>query len=228
MGIQDRDWYRQEQHERRTDGRRFQAERAPRNWLWITIFWLGLMAALYLLAKQFQHLTPANLKSGIAKLELTPKAKPVEPATRQLNPARPVANAERQATQHPVATAKIQAATTLYLCKSYGGGLFWSTGYCSSQQAFLERTATVPGGLTFEQQIQMADAQRLEAAALANPQPSPSAANAMRCTVLKRERDTIEGRYTNWQWQTVDVINADQTRMKGLRAEQARFGCPTQ
>jgi hypothetical protein len=82
--------------------------------------------------------------------------------------------------------------------------------------------------LPFEQQVQIAEAQRLEAMALYSPQPAATVQKSDRCIALKKERDVIESRYSNWQWQPLEVINPDQTRMKGLRAEQARLGCPTQ
>jgi hypothetical protein len=82
--------------------------------------------------------------------------------------------------------------------------------------------------MSFEQQVQIAEGQRVEAMALYNQQPSPAIQKSDSCAALKRERDNIEGRYTNWQWQPLEVINPDQTRMRGLRAEQSRLGCPTQ
>ena len=49
-----------------------------------------------------------------------------------------------------------------------------------------------------------------------------------RCGQLVAERNKIESRYTNWQWQPPEVINPDQQRMRGLRAELAANRCPTQ
>lgn len=231
MGIHDRDWYQEEQRERRIEGRRLSARPASRSWLWIVIFWSALLVALYLVANRFEYLIPTKLKPDIPSLEWLRRELTSDPATRQVAPARAATKSEQSVAPSEVprrSTAQPQGVTTLYLCKSYGGSLFWSSGYCSSQKAFLERTATVPSGLSFDQQVRMADTEWKVAAASANTEPSPAVKTAIQCANLKRERDTIEGRYTNWQWQTVDVINADQTRMKGLRAEQARLGCPTQ
>lgn len=231
MGIHDRDWYREEQRERRMEGRRFSARPAPRNWLWIAVFWIALLVALFFIAKRFEYLIPTKWKPNIPSLELLRKELISDTPVRQIAPSRPAAMSKQSVRPPEVArrsTTQPQGVTTLYLCKSYGGSLFWSSGYCSSQKAFLERTATVPSGLSFDQQVRMADTEWKVAAASANTEPSPAVKTAIQCANLKRERDTIEGRYTNWQWQTVDVINADQTRMNGLRAEQARLGCPTQ
>ena len=49
--------------------------------------------------------------------------------------------------------------STVYLCKSHGGGLFWSSAQCSQHNAFLERTETVPSGLPWDQKVAQAEAQ---------------------------------------------------------------------
>ena len=128
----------------------------------------------------------------------------------------------------PVSASQNQGAVTIYHCKAYSGGTFWSSAYCGTQQALLDRTASVPSGMSFEQQVRIAEAQRAEAATLYNRQPSQSVQVADRCASLKREREAIESRYSNWQWQPLEVINPDQNRMRGLRAEQNHLGCSTQ
>lgn len=56
-------------------------------------------------------------------------------------------------------------ADTIYHCKAYGGGTFWTNGTCASKSATIDRIANVPGGLTFDQQVSIAEGQRAEAAA---------------------------------------------------------------
>jgi len=65
------------------------------------------------------------------------------------------------------------AADTLYHCKAYSGGAFWSREPCAAHQALLDRTASVPSGLTLAQQIQLAEqGLRDNRAALAPPPAS--------------------------------------------------------
>ena len=56
-------------------------------------------------------------------------------------------------------------ADTIYHCKAYGGGTFWTNGTCASRSATIDRIANVPSGMTFEQQVRIAEGQRAEAAA---------------------------------------------------------------
>lgn len=57
-------------------------------------------------------------------------------------------------------------AGTIYLCRAYGGGTFWSQATCSQHSALIERTASVPGDIPFDQQVNIAEQQRSAAAAL--------------------------------------------------------------
>lgn len=63
-------------------------------------------------------------------------------------------------------------AATLYLCKAYSGGTFWSTAACSTQQATIERMVTVPDDMPFEQQVQLGNQVAAEGARLAAPPPA--------------------------------------------------------
>ena len=56
-------------------------------------------------------------------------------------------------------------ADTIYLCKAYGGGMFWTSGTCSAQSATIDRIANVPSGMPFDQQVSIAQGQRADAAA---------------------------------------------------------------
>lgn len=58
-------------------------------------------------------------------------------------------------------------ARTIYLCKAYSGGSFWASNHCNQHSALIERTASVPDSLPFDQQVALASQQR-DAAAQAN------------------------------------------------------------
>lgn len=230
MGLQDRDWYREERRNRAGHGRHFRKKSAPKNWLWMVLFWVSV---LFLLFQFVKHLDRLTFSVPFSVMPKTPPATPLAATppsvqARPPAPSRPIEEAPPLQHQAPQAPPVPQGVATIYRCKAYAGGIFWSTAYCGTQQALIDRTATVPAGMPFEQQVEIAEAQRQEAMALYNQQPSPTVQKQGRCLALKRERETIESRYSNWQWQPLEVINPDQTRMKGLRAEQARLGCPTQ
>lgn len=58
------------------------------------------------------------------------------------------------------------ASSTIYLCKSYAGSTFWTNGTCSSQKATIDRIASVPGALPFDEQVAMASREAAAAAEL--------------------------------------------------------------
>jgi len=51
-------------------------------------------------------------------------------------------------------------AGEVFLCKSYGGGTFWSGVHCSAYNALIERIVSVPDGMPFDQQVQLAEQDR--------------------------------------------------------------------
>lgn len=51
-------------------------------------------------------------------------------------------------------------AGTLYLCKAYNGGTFWSQAHCSQHSALIERMVSVPDSLPFDQQVNLGEQQR--------------------------------------------------------------------
>ncbi len=231
MGIEDRDWYQNEQL------RRLKKSSKPKSWLVIILFWTAVFFLLFQFLKRHEGIS-IKLPFSFSARSATPATEPTMAQTSDAEqnsqivlPHVPVQHAERivtQVDQEPAVVSSPQGSVTIYRCKAYSGGIFWSSAHCGSQQALIDRMATVPNGLPFEQQVQIAEGQRVAAMALYDQQPSAEVQRSDRCVALKRERETIESRYTNWQWQPLEVINPDQTRMKGLRAEQARLGCPTQ
>lgn len=72
-------------------------------------------------------------------------------------------------------------AASIYLCKSYSGGTFWSSEHCGTQKATIERIVSVPDQMPFEQQVQLGNQAVAEAARL-NAPPPPQSGN----TVVQR------------------------------------------
>lgn len=48
------------------------------------------------------------------------------------------------------------STATLYLCQAYGGGQFWTRERCRERDALVERMESVPAGMPFEQQVELA------------------------------------------------------------------------
>lgn len=118
-------------------------------------------------------------------------------------------------------------AGTIYLCKAYNGSTFWASTTCSNYNALIDRIEPVADGMPWDQQVQQAEQARNARARLAQVDAGESR-RSMRCAQLVAERNKIEGRYTNWQWQPPEVINPDQQRMRGLRAELSANRCAVQ
>lgn len=113
----------------------------------------------------------------------SPAAEPVVP-TNQLD-----ANTQRRVTP-PVTPSPglmapraapsdvtLDARTTIYLCRGYTGGTFWSDRTCGTQRATIDRMMTVPASIPFDQQVAIARGDAREAARLyESPQPVSAAA----------------------------------------------------
>jgi hypothetical protein len=75
---------------------------------------------------------------------------------------------------------------TIYLCRNYAGGQFWSDTTCQQQRATIDRMTSVPSDLPFAQQVAIAQAQANEAARLyVTPQPGAAAVIGKRAIVAK-------------------------------------------
>lgn len=93
-------------------------------------------------------------KPALRTGELVESANQVAPLVRSMRP--PAAPVEQS----------VPSRITIYLCKAYSGGSFWSTATCSSQKASIDRMTSVPASLDFQQQIAIARGEAAEAALL--------------------------------------------------------------
>lgn len=114
---------------------------------------------------------------------------------------------------------------TIYRCKAYAGGMFWSSQHCSQHRALIDRIASVPVGIAFEQQVRIAEGQahaieqsvRLEQA---------EGARAAACASLQHERDTIWKRSGSGAgYVNLDQLGADQTRWRHIDRLMAEHRC---
>lgn len=91
-------------------------------------------------------------------------------------------------------------ADTIYLCKAYSGGTFWSSAPCGQQKATLDRMVSVPDNMSWEQKVQMGQAALAEARALTAPAPRsavvqqqlPQASRQAECDSLKSSIANID------------------------------------
>lgn len=91
----------------------------------------------------------------------------------RLQPTVPVASSPEPVARSPISPS---ARATIYFCKAYSGGTFWSDTTCSAQRATIDRMTTVPASLPFEQRVAIARGEAQEAAALyESPQPTRAA-----------------------------------------------------
>ena len=63
-------------------------------------------------------------------------------------------------------------AESLYLCRAYSGGNFWSQAHCNQHNALIERIVSVPDSLPFDQQVALGEQQRSSMAANTSKQSS--------------------------------------------------------
>lgn len=56
-----------------------------------------------------------------------------------------------------VLCAPVWAADTLYHCKAYNGGVFWSKQHCQEREALVDRIVSVPSGLKWAEQVRLAE-----------------------------------------------------------------------
>ncbi len=64
-------------------------------------------------------------------------------------------------------------ADTIYLCKAYSGGMFWSSAPCSQRQATMDRAVTVPNGMAWDQQVALGEAALNQARGIVAAQQQP-------------------------------------------------------
>lgn len=134
-------------------------------------------------------------------------------------------------TSPPVASVGSSANREIYLCKDMSGQMYWQATKCAFDNRFLERTASVPGNVSWETQVQIASAQYQRARELvaSNSAPSYSApssnapSNKLECQALEERVNWLDalGR-AGGSGYTMDWIR-EQRRL--ARDQQFRIHC---
>jgi hypothetical protein len=106
--------------------------------------------------------------------------------------------------------------------------MFWSSAHCNSQSALIERTATVPSNIPWDQKVAIAQAQRSAAEAAARPPPvvqyqNPGPTRAGQCEALNAQVANFDAMARQPQsGQMQDWISQQR---KAARDEQFRLRC---
>jgi hypothetical protein len=79
---------------------------------------------------------------------------------------------------------------TIYFCKGYTGGTFWSDTTCAKQQATIDRMMTVPDNMPFDQQVQLGEQARDAARRLVEPSQGTQGTTT---TTIIRNGTTVSG-----------------------------------
>lgn len=134
--------------------------------------------------------------------------------------SQPVLPPQPQAEANP-----LKSPGTIYLCKAYAGGTFWSDTHCSAHKALIDRIASVPVGLPFKQQVDIASGQAR--AIQAEVQATEREAGRLtQCAALQSERDAIWVRSRERGGSmSIDELGRDQSRWKYIDRQLNAYGC---
>ena len=220
MGLADRDYMRER---RRRDlnelmadtDRPFMPSRGGASLFVILAFWMFVAGALYGGYKWFQSKPSDRPVRGESMRSL--ESPPARDAARQAPPAKATAAGDDRSLASPTPnhvvrrepplappeamTTNPQVSTTgstIYLCKAYSGGTFWSQVHCGQQQALIDSIASVPAGIPFDQQVVLAQQHRRELAQTVYAAPAPmhgsqaAVSNKGECQALDRRVDELD------------------------------------
>jgi hypothetical protein len=115
-------------------------------------------------------------------------------------------------------------AATIYKCRAYSGGSFWSAKPCDGRQAAGESVHSVPDGLSFGEQVKLIEGGRTQAAS-AQKNDEREQERRRKCAAIDDELSRIAIRYRAGQHVPVEQVNADQKREKDLKKLRSENKC---
>lgn len=204
MGLQDRDYMRDRNRSASENEPPFRPPAERQSLLLMILWWLAIA---YILFKMFgwwqeKNAIRAPVAPGSQQLPYVPPtvvvARPRTETSALERPSLP----PRQTHAAPTAESRItetprpQTGGTIYHCKNYSGGTFWAQAHCAQHNALIDRIASVPAGLPFEQQVDIAEQQRQAAArniAIQNvPVPAAVPSNKAECQGLDKQVEHLD------------------------------------
>lgn len=140
----------------------------------------------------------------------------------------------------PCLLPAVSQAASLYLCKAYSGGNFWSAEHCQGRQALVDRIVNVPDGLPFKEQVRLGEQARAEGERLRQPQAGggtstpvsrhkparrsdPAANRQAECAALDAKVNKLDAQARQAQTAKAQDRMAEQKRR--LREQQAGLHC---
>lgn len=142
----------------------------------------------------------------------------------------PIGQSNPQSQQRPRAEAgdRWQEPGTIYRCKAYGGEMFWSARHCSQHRALIDRIASVPVGLPFNEQVRIAEGQARNVENSIRQEQAAAARDAL-CSSLAQERAAIWRRSGSGAgYVPLDQLGADQTRWRQIERLLTEHRCVRQ
>jgi hypothetical protein len=204
VGLDDRDYMR-ERNRRSFDalvndgGRPFSPPPEKQSFLTMVLFWVAVAFILYKLYGWWEPRKVARAQPMAAATQprdATQQPVLVNPGPEIDTPPARTPQAPRQAylpspvIEPPAEVTRPQTGGTIYYCKNYSGGTFWAQAHCSQHNALIDRIASVPAGMPFDQQVAIAEQQRHAAARAIQVQSTPVAeaaavpSNRSECALL--------------------------------------------
>jgi hypothetical protein len=114
---------------------------------------------------------------------------------------------------------------TIYRCRSYSGGLFWAEAHCSQHKALIDRIASVPVGMPFQQQVNVAESGLQSAETQQRSEQNEYQRQAV-CSSLRAERDQIWKRSGSGSgYVPSEQLGADRTRWRQIESQMAGNNC---
>jgi hypothetical protein len=131
----------------------------------------------------------------------------------------------------PVRNLDAAGAAQVYLCVSNSGGRFWSSNHCRERGALVERIESVPAGLPWDQQVQIADQQTRQGYAVQREvmaqrgasTPGTTGGDPSRCTYFNQQVEYYDRLGRSPQSGATQSWIAE--RRKEVRDQQFRARC---
>lgn len=239
MGLQDRDYMRER---RRGDldrllkdaDRPFTPPSAGSSFIVPLIAWLCVAFALFKAYAWWEdHRSAQRMPGGRPFVQEQPAERPppasAPPAQMEAMQRSLTSRTPSAPPPEPEAAEAPRTGGTIYLCRDYGGGTFWASDHCNQHKALIVRIMSVPAGMPFEQQVELAQQRRDELDAAAQPSvqavaaPPAAVNNKLTCQWLDQRVNHLDAMAR--QPQSGHMQDWIRSERQKARDEQFRLHC---
>jgi len=116
------------------------------------------------------------------------------------------------------------AAATVYHCRAYAGGEFFSSRHCGSQSAVILGAYNVPSTMPFNQQVDIAK-QQIQQNSGVTQREIASTEKRTQCATVNEELLRLTKKYESGDYVPVSEVNVDQALQRKLKADASRLRC---